>query len=103
MLTINRAGSVSKTSDTWGSIDTYPQLASIDSIDTWYRYHASSDILIVAGLFNPILKLIRKSVGLTNPKKHVIFKKPTFSKNPHFQKTRPFKHSDVIGDLTLES
>ena len=56
----------------------------------------SSDILIVEGLLNPILKLIRKSVGLTNPKKHVIFKKPTFSKNPHFQKARPFKHSDVI-------
>ena len=40
MLAMNRAGSVSKTSDTWGSIDTYPQLASIDSIDTWYRYRS---------------------------------------------------------------
>ena len=41
MLTINRAGSVSKTIATpGGSIDTYPQLANVDGIDTWYRYRA---------------------------------------------------------------
>ena len=40
MLTIHRAGSVSKTSELGGSIDTYSLLASIDSIDTWYRYRA---------------------------------------------------------------
>ena len=83
----------------------------------------SSDILSTAGHLNPVLKLIRKSVGLTNLLIHLfqkthIFKKPTFSKTPHFQKTHIFKkptfskkntfsktpsflkHSDVILDLT---
>ena len=61
----------------------------------------SSDILIVAGHLNPVLKLIRKSVGLTNPKKHVIFKKHTFSKNPHFQKTRDFQKTHIFKKPTF--
>ena len=47
MLTINRGVSVSKTSVLGGSIDTYLQLASIDSINTWYWYRAHPYLLYV--------------------------------------------------------